>query len=437
MNSNNKNNNGTFGSRRRRVAVTVTAALAICACSSKPQTYAGPYGKQVADAIPKIETAVGLKFKRPPKVETRSKEQVREFLLKEFTDSAKVRDLRGAERAYKRFGLLPDTLQLEKLLVNLLEEQIIGFYDPKTKVLYIVNGSKEDVVGITVTHELVHALQDQYISLDSVQNVEGENDRQSASQAVFEGQAMYEQISAMLGNNNAAFNLPGGWERVREMIRQNQSQMPVFGAAPQLIQETLIFPYLSGAEFMRNYKERRRGSVVYNDMPASTEQILHPSAFFLNRDAPTRISLGKLANATEAYENTLGEFETRLLLFQFLQNQDDAVRGAMGWDGDRYAVVNTPKGEGIVWLSVWDSAPEAGEFFNLMSDAVEKRFSAKARTAAAGARTFSANGRTVQLTTFEVGGRPAVAYVDVPAGANPNIIQPAEVKLSEARSAAK
>lgn len=430
-------NDDHFFARRVGVLGTALAAMAICACSSKPQTYAGPYGKQVADAIPKIETAVGLKFKRPPKVETRTKEQVRQYLLKEFTDSTKVRDLRNEEVAYKRFGLLPDTLQLQKLLVNLLEEQIVGFYDPKTKVLYIVNGSPEEIVGVTLTHELVHALQDQYINLDSVQKVEGDNDRQSAAQAVFEGQAVYEQIEVMLGNNNAAFNLPGGWDRVREMIRDNQSSMPIFASAPPLIQETLIFPYLSGAEFMRNYKERRRGSVVYNDMPTSTEQILHPSAYFLNRDVPTTITLGKLSNATDAYENDLGEFETRLFLFQFLKNQDDAVRGAMGWDGDRYAVINTPKGQGIVWLSVWDSQTDAGEFYELLSDAVEKRFSTKAEPGASGARTFLAKGRTIQLTTFEVSGRPMVGYVDVPAGASTNVIQISQVKLSKTGTPSK
>lgn len=418
-----------------RTALAAAFALALWACSSKPQTYSGPYGAQVGEAVPRIETAVGLKFKRPPKVETRTKEQVRAFLLRELTDSVQMRELAGQELAYKRLGLLPDTLQLRKLLVNLLEEQIVGFYDPKTKVLYIVNGSPPEIVGITVTHELVHALQDQYVSLDSVQKVEGDNDRKSAAQAVFEGQAVYEQIAAMLGNNNAAFNLPGGWERVRELIRDNQSSMPIFAAAPPLIQETLIFPYLSGAEFVRNYKERRRGSVVYGDMPASTEQILHPSAFFLNRDAPTKITLGLLTNAQEAYGNSLGEFETRLFLFQFLKNQDDAVRGATGWDGDRYAVVNTPAGQGIVWLSVWDSPTDAGEFYDLLSDAVGARFSTKASSSGTGVRTFTAGGRTIQVTTLEIAGRPAVMYVDVPAGTSTAIVQPSRVRLTEVSAA--
>ena len=129
-------------------------------------------------------------------------------------------------------------------------------------MLYIVDGSPKDPV-LTITHELVHALQDQYISLDSVQKVGGDNDRLSAAQSVFEGQAVYEQISIMLGGINIAINLPGGWDRIRDMIRENQASMPVFAAAPSVIQETLIFPYLSGAEFYRNYKERKPGTVIY------------------------------------------------------------------------------------------------------------------------------------------------------------------------------
>jgi hypothetical protein len=350
--------------------------------------------------------------------------------MKQFTDAREIRELSGEELAYKRLGLLPDTLKLQQLLVNLLEEQIVGYYDPATKVLYVVNGSSPDIVGIVIAHELVHALQDQYISLDSVQKVTGDNDRASAAQAVFEGQAVYVQIAVSLGGNNVAFNLPGGWERIREMIRENQSSMPVFAAAPMLVQETLIFPYLSGAEFIRNYMERRRGSIVYNDLPISTEQVLHPSAYFLNRDNPTRVTLGPLINAKEIYGNDLGEFETRLLLFQFLKNQDDAVRGAMGWDGDRYAVIDTPKGQGIVWLTVWDSATEAGEYYDLMGQAIGNRFSAKPSTSTPATKSYSVNGRSIQLTTLEIQGRPTVLYVDVPAGANLHIVQPGRVQLA-------
>jgi len=202
-----------------RAAISCFALTSAAACREKTASYAGPYGKQVAEAVPRIEAAVGLKFKSPPRVEARSKEQVREFVTQQFRDPQSLREFNGIEAAYKLFGMVPDTMNLKKFLVDLLTEQIIGYYDPKTKVLYIVNGSPKEAAEITINHELVHALQDQYISLDSTQKIEGQNDRQSAAQAVFEGQAVYEQIAAMLGGNNVAVNLPGGWDRVRETIR--------------------------------------------------------------------------------------------------------------------------------------------------------------------------------------------------------------------------
>ena len=348
------------------VCLLLTMAMA---CSEKPPTYSGPYGRQVAEAIPRIETAVGLKFKTPPRVEVKSKDQVRAFVTQQFRDPRSLREFTGIEAAYKRLGMLPDTLDLKKFLVDLLTEQIVGYYDPKTKVLYVVSDAPPEAASITITHELIHALQDQYISLDSAQKIEAQNDRQSAAQAVFEGQAVYEQIAAMLGGNNVAVNLPGGWDRVRDMIRENQSSMPVFAAAPVVIQETLIFPYLSGAEFVRNYKDRNPGKALYQDMPESTEQILHPSAYFARRDAPTTVVLPPLSGSTPVYQNTVGEFETRLFLFQHLRDQNEAVRGATGWDGDRYELFNTSGGQGIVWVAAWDAAVDASEFFNLLNAA--------------------------------------------------------------------
>ena len=415
-----------------RIAIPGCLALATACESEKKPIYEGPYAAQVTEAVPMIEKAVGLKFKTPPRLETRSKAQVRDFIAQQFTDPRARRDLAGEEAAYKRLGMIPDTLKLEPFIMSLLEEQIVGYYDPKTKVLYIVEGSAKDAVGVTVPHELVHALQDQYVSLDSIQKIEGANDRRAAAQAVFEGQAVYEQISVMLGGANVAINLPGGWDRVRELIRETQSSMPIFAAAPTVIQETLIFPYLSGAEFVRNYKERKPGTVLYNDMPASTEQILHPASFFGTRDAPTTVALGRLANGTEVYQNTLGEFETRLFLFEHLKDQNEAVRGATGWDGDRYVVVNTPQGEGVVFLTVWDSSVDAGEFYDIAGRGIERRFNTKGVTSADKlSRVYSAGSRTVQLTTTEIGGRPTVIYVDVPAGASTSIVQPGQVRLTQ------
>ena len=77
-------------------------------------------------------------------------------------------------------------------------------------------------------------------------------------------------------------------------------------------------------------------------------------------------------------------------------------------------------------------AVEAGEFVHLTGDAVEKRYSTKAAAGSTGLiKKYSGGGRAVQLSTMEIQGRPTVIYADVPAGANPNIINPAQVTLKQ------
>ena len=102
----------------------------------------------------------------------------------------------GNSLAYRAFFALPESIATStgfptntifgfaSMLVKLLTEQIIGYYDPKTKVLYVVKGSPEDYTGITIMHELIHALQDQYTNLDSLQHIIGDDDRAAAAQAV-------------------------------------------------------------------------------------------------------------------------------------------------------------------------------------------------------------------------------------------------------------
>lgn len=408
--------------------VSALLLFVAASCRSREVDCEGAYCAEIARVVPIIERSVGLEFKQPPRVEERSTAQVREFVISQLREPRAIRELAGIEAAYKRFRLLPDTLQLREFLLSLLEEQIVGYYDPATKVLYVVEGAPRDIANLTLTHELVHALQDQYVDLREYQRAEGENDIQSAAQAVFEGQAVFEQLAVMLGGGNVAVNLPGGWDRVRQQIRESQASMPVFSRAPLVIQETLIFPYLSGAEFVRNFKARRPGESPLDDLPISTEQVLHASAFFGTKDNPTRIRLA--VRGQQLYENTLGEFETRILLYEYTGDQNDAVRGAAGWDGDRYALVRTPGGDALVWVTVWDTPYDAGEFRDLMQRGLERIYEAGG-VGEATLRTFTAQGRTMQLSTAESGGRPLVIFVDAPAGVSPALVDVAGLRLEE------
>jgi len=401
----------------------------LAACDRRRPTEDVAYARRMQEAIPKIEQATGLKFKTTPRLELRSREQVRDFLVGKFNESTPAEQLRGEEMAYKLFGLIPDTMDLRGFLLELLTEQIIGYYDPATKVLYVVEGAPRDLADITVTHELIHALQDQYIDLDSIQKSSADSDRQVAAQAVLEGQATFEQMTIMLGGDFAA-RIPGGWDRVRETIRESQTAMPVLSSAPMAIQESLLFPYLSGAEFVRRYKMRKPSGSPLDELPVSTEQVLSDQAYFGDeRDQPTRVRLpGTAGNG--GHEQTMGEFGTRLLLYQHLKDHTVATGAARGWDGDRYRVFRAGPGRGIAWVTVWDSSVEAAQFVDAMGQAVSRRYrTGEPRSGSGGARTYSGTARTVAITPRELSGRNVVLYVDVPRGASTSALNLDQVQL--------
>ena len=393
----------------------------------------GPYAARVRENIPKIEKSTGLEFKTPPVVQSQPRDSVRAFLERRFHEELPDSELIGMERAYKAFGLLPSSMDIRRFMLDLLTEQVAGYYDPKAKTLYVVEGDDEAVAGITLAHELVHALQDQHFNLDSLTQAREDNDRLTTGQAVVEGQATLEQLGTMIGSDNAITSMPGGWDRVRQMIRDMQGSMPVFASAPMILQETLIFPYLTGAEFMRRFKQEAPGQSPFTRMPTSTEQMMHPERYFESRDEPTTVGLPAPSSGTVAYQNNLGEFETRILLYEYLKEQASAVRGAAGWDGDRYMLIQTPRGDAIAWVTVWDTSIDAAEFFDLLDIAMIKRH--RGRILPGGGtgttRTYGAGGRRILLQISEINGRPVVLYVDAPAGVSPRLLDLSKVTLQE------
>jgi hypothetical protein len=419
--------------RRALVVAVLSSTLAATACGDQDgRQIEGPYAKVANDAIPRIERVTGLKFKSDPKIEARSRDEVRQFLEQRFREDLPDEEVQGTQAAYRRLGLIPDTMDLKAFILDLLTEQVVGYYDPETKVLYAVREAPPEQVSIIIAHELVHALQDQYMSLDSLQGLKGQNDRQIAAQAVIEGEATLVQIQTMLGGQGGdiAASFPGGWDRVRELIREGSSSMPIFATAPRIIQETLIFPYLSGAEFMRSFQQLRSGETPYGDLPQSTEQILHARAYFNERDTPTTVTLPSPRVGRAGYQNGLGEFETRVFLYEHTRDQASSVRGATGWDGDRYMVVQTPRGEALVWVTIWDNASEATEFASVLDRAIGRRFDGEnARPVANGTR-YEIRDREILVWSGEIDGRAAVIYTDAPAGVG-ELVAPARVRLEQ------
>ena len=247
----------------RRHPVRVACLLGACVslatiagCGDKTPTGDGLYADLVAEFVPKIEKETGLSFKTPPTIASRTREDVGKFVRQQLESDRARTQLAGQESAYKLLGMMPDTMNLLALLQKLLEEQIVGYYDPATKVLYVVDGAAPALLRQTVSHELVHALQDQYVKIDSVQAQVDNADRQSAAQAVLEGQAVLLQLR-MDPSAGPMLKMPGGWDRIRDAMKDAQTGMPVFSAAPRVVREGLLFPYLGGADFVRRFIQKR------------------------------------------------------------------------------------------------------------------------------------------------------------------------------------
>lgn len=415
--------------RGASLALLLSMTMLVVGCPGREKlTAQGPYAREVSDAIPKIERVTGLKFKKQPVLERRTKAQVHDFLIKQFEDERSQADLSAQQTLLRRLGLVGEGFDLRSLMLDLYTEQIVGFYDPETKVLYVVDGAKPEEVGFVVEHELVHALQDQYTNLDSLLHLKGDDDRVLAAQSVFEGQATLVPIQAMLG---PAAGLPGGWEKVRELIRENQSSMPKFAAAPQILQETLLFPYLSGAEFMRRFQEQEPGKLPFGAaMPVSSTQIMRPGAYFGSKpETPVTITLPPLHGASSTYENDMGEFETRLFLYQHLKDQNASILAADGWVGDRYLILKTPHGDGLAWVTVWRSAVDAGEFRTAMQKVFTARYPKVQATEGPQGTHLIADGRSMLLSGGDVAGHSVIVYVDVPAADKTDVIDLSKIGI--------
>ncbi|HVX39544.1 MAG TPA: hypothetical protein VHB25_08225 [Gemmatimonadaceae bacterium] len=409
----------------------VAALLAVVAgCGRKAPVGSGPYADKVADDVPQIEHALGVKFKSPPKLELRTRDQVRDFLVQKLHEPDMQKEIANQEATYKLLGLIPDTMHLANFFVRVLTEQIIGYYDPKTKILYVVQGAPEEYVGITIMHELIHALQDQYTNLDSLERITGDDDRAAAAQAVIEGQATYEQLYIMAGGaGNVAAQLPGGWEAMRDEIRESQKTQPVFSSAPMVIQETLLFPYINGADFVRRWNEHHKHPTLpFDSLPVSTEQLMHDAAYFGHpQDVPSIVKLPPIPGTVT--ENDFGEFGTRLYLFKWTNDQDRSIRASNGWDGDRYALVKTPSGNALVWATVWDAPGDAAEFMSALDSVQAARLDVQP-TVSGDERRYLSNTRTVDVNVRTVQGRPVVLYVDVPRGVSTNLVDFAKVQVT-------
>jgi hypothetical protein len=370
----------------------------VVGCRGTPPGRAQDIVALVDSLRPGVERAAGISFRMAPKVEMRSRDQVRSYLLdrlqKDFSESKQE----GVTAAYRLLGLLPDTLDLRALLLELYTEQVAGYYDPESRTLIGVEGAEPGLLRLTLAHELVHALQHEQLPLERIMQAGSNSDALTAAQAVLEGHAIVASLKSIPAAA-AMLQDPDLWRIARQEIQRERAGMKVFAAAPQVLQESMIFPYINGAEFMRWWDSARAGKPLpgADELPRSTEQILHP-ARSLAADPPMLVAFAD-SSAEVIYEDTFGEFEMQVLSTVLRGGGEVLTNAPLGWGGDRFRVYRSSGGPAIVWYVAFDDPTSASRFL-------------RSTGARLNARTRPAYRRTIEPAI--VAGRPGARVVIAP-----------------------
>jgi hypothetical protein len=347
-----------------------------------------------ADTLTKTITRLrGLESLSPIKKGVKNREEITQFLIKQIRNTYPIARIQQEEKLLRKLGLLPEGVDYLQLIVNMLTEQIEGFYDPEQKTFFLASWMPVEGQEDVMIHELTHALQDQHFNIEKIMEEarKSENDdRALAQQAFWEGDATVTSLQYTLNAQKRHFaELPPLAFVMQAQMEAMQTQYTVLKTTPRFLRETLMFPYGYGASFLQQAWKQNPSweaiNKIYSDLPASTEQILHPEKYFGTRDNPkpvdTQAFTAQLGNNWKiAHKNVLGEFSLGLLLNLHL-NEERSKRSVTGWGGDQVLLLENESLKNAVLIQTeWDSTNDAEKFFAAMDEWFRRHYPKDSRT---------------------------------------------------------
>jgi hypothetical protein len=412
--------------RRRVSSLLCLAALAIPArAGAAPQGSAAlqpaALEKLADEVLGQVARLRGLAPKRPLARGVLTKDEIRARLKERLDKEFPAAEIAAEGAVLRRLGLLPKDADYRKLILDLLTDQVVGFYDPFRRQLYIADWMPADLQRPALAHEITHGLQDQHFDLQKYTAAfKGNGDRQLARAALVEGDGTGVMLEFVLGVDLAS--IPGHLLAMMRPMLQMFST-PVLTRTPRFMREALMFPYLSGLDFIVFLRHRfswARINGFYARPPESTEQVMHPEKY-LAGERPlviTARSLAALKAGREIWQDTLGEAQLKAYLEQHLP-AEHAAAAAAGWGGDRAVAYEMPGGQGpaVVLYTTWDSEQDAIEFEEAQGTALARLAGRPEK--AAGAAVYHAEDGTVFAVTRQ--GVRVLTGFGVPATAWPRI----------------
>ncbi len=366
----------------RRICAAVGLSLSISLLIAAHKRDKDPVFGQINAIVTSLSSISGLTEEHPVPYGEISKKQLRRFLKKRIKNTLRPEEIRADELALKMFGLVPQNFDLRKSTIDLLTEQAAAFYDYDEKKLFLLQGAPLGEETTTLAHELSHALADQHFDLERFMDESPANDDENlAHTAVVEGQASWLMIAYNLAEaGKPPVPTPEMLQSVEDSSEASGSDFPVLKASPLYIQQSLLFPYTDGTKFF-DAVFRKVGksafSAVFREAPSASSQILHPEQYFAREKPliPTlpRLDLGQ--SDKEVTEGSVGEFDHRLLLWQYV-GQARAYELASHLKGAQFRVTSTGKGRKPVleYISKWASGKSAAEYFAAYKKVLEGKW---------------------------------------------------------------
>jgi hypothetical protein len=328
-----------------------------------------------------------LDIKQSVKSSFKTKDEIEQAVIRDLDENTPPEEFEASQKTLLKLGLVTRSFRLRDYVVQLLREQVAGFYEPKTKEFYLAAWLPISDQKRVIAHELVHALQDQHFNLRRFESwPKGDSDAELAAHALVEGEATLVMIEYDFEQQGLKLDMNKIGSLTDNMIEQDGDSdakaYPVLANAPKVLKENLQFPYIYGAGFVGAVLKNRSWQALdtsYESLPASTEQIMHPERFLI-RDNPVKIEMPDLAgslgpNWKKADADVNGEFGYLVALTEFIPKRT-ARTAADGWGGDRYALYEN-KTTGALLLAqytTWDTENDAKEFFDAYSERTLKRY---------------------------------------------------------------
>ncbi len=338
--------------------------------------------KAADEVLAQMSKLLDLPIKAPLKKSLRSKQEIREYLVREEKEDRSEKERYADSKTLEAFGLIPKDFPLDSFMLDVLTDQVAGLYDPKKKEFYIADWIPADEQREVMSHELTHALEDQSFHIDPwIKAARPNDDAELARESASEGSALAAMVDYTMRDQNVGVrDLPDVSLIIRTGAVAEMDKDPKLSKAPAYIRDELLFPYLAGTGFSQEFLKAHSGwkdlHLIFENPPVSTQQIIHPD-LYLSNVKPEAVTLPDWKNLAPddwklLEENVLGEFGLGEVLKQFL-GQERADMTSSAWKGDRYAIFENAKNKNIslVFRLALDNPEDAARFFGQYSEVLE------------------------------------------------------------------